>query len=425
MWRRVRRDSAILIGSAVAMAALQLGFRALAVYELPIAAYGRVALLLSVFNTFLVVAHFGIPVAAARVAARSGTAGRSTAHLRAAALAGAGPCLVASAAMAAATVWVTSSAAGALVAAAGMAAMAAGVVLGGLLRGVGRVWASATIQPANALAQLAVLGGAVLAGAHVGVHWVLVSFYAGNLAALAVAGALYLAVPRAAGAAPDPEAEPGAILRFSAWLTIATIGVYGLTLAPRLVLAHVSYRDVAVFDLAMLAYTFPQRLTASFVTALVPLAAREQLHAARVRVASRIDALVLTAAVGALSGVLYVTGFLETLLRAAGLGSYAASAPLLVVVLLAAPAELFFAVNSGLLQAFGRSKRLAAGTWAVLAVTGAAMPFTARIGSTALAATVVCGYWLLLLVSRALLGNLVEEKPLWTGVVPRAKQAVA
>ncbi|MDX6511619.1 MAG: hypothetical protein QOE36_1123, partial [Gaiellaceae bacterium] len=42
MWRRVRRDSAILIGSAIAMAILQLGFRALALFELAIADYGRV-----------------------------------------------------------------------------------------------------------------------------------------------------------------------------------------------------------------------------------------------------------------------------------------------------------------------------------------------------------------------------------------------
>ncbi|MDX6512110.1 MAG: hypothetical protein QOE36_1614, partial [Gaiellaceae bacterium] len=378
-------------------------------------------------NTLLVVAHFGIPVAAARIAARAGSDRRYPAHLRAAALAGAGPCLVASAAMAGTTAWVTSSLSASLIAAAGMATMAAGVVLGGLLRGVGRIWSSALIQPVNALAQLVVLGAAAGLGAQVGVGWVLLAFYAGNAAALAVAGALYLAVPRETAESRDVDAHPASILRFSAWLTLATIGVYGLTLAPRLVLAQASYRDVAIFDLALLAYTLPQRLTASFVTALVPVAAREQLQSARVPVASRVDAFVVTALVGGASGILWVTGLLGSLLHAVGLGAYTASAPLLIIVLLAAPAELFFAVNSGLLQAFGLSKRLAAGAWGVLAVAGLAMPFAARIDSAALAAVVVAGYWALLLVSRALLGNLIEEKPLWPVVLrlPRPKQAVA
>ena len=123
MWRRLGRDSAILTASVALMAVFQVVFRLLALRELPVEEYGRVALLIGVFNGALVIGALGIPVTAARLAgeARDDRQDRLLIgmSIRAAML----PCFVASITLAAVTLSVTGSVAHSLLAGLGVAPM--------------------------------------------------------------------------------------------------------------------------------------------------------------------------------------------------------------------------------------------------------------------------------------------------------------
>src|SRR2546423_1378121 len=149
MWRRVGRDSLILVGSQLGLVVFQLAYRGLAIHDVSVSNYGRVGLLLAIFNGVTVIGAYGVPTSTARLD---------------------GPA--------------------------------------------------------------------------------------------------------------DARAPPRRILGFSAWLSVANFGVLALVLLPRVSLAHFSYKEVAYFDLALLIYTIPQRMKASFLVALVPIAAVQQLKRA-------------------------------------------------------------------------------------------------------------------------------------------------
>jgi O-antigen/teichoic acid export membrane protein len=427
-WSRIGRDSAIFGGGAMAMVAMQAVFRLVAIHDLPKADYGRVALLITLFNYALVLGNFGIPSIASRLAARTRHESGSAllASLGRASLL---PCAAASLGLAGVTFLVVGSPAIALMTAAGMPAMVISTVAAGFLRGRGSTWRAGSIQPANAAAQLVFLLALTGLGIGVGTGWVLVAFYAGN--ACAFAYAVVLLVPflrRPAQRSADQLAEPRAILSVSAWLAVATLGVYGLAVVPRVALAPVSYDDVATFDVALLVYTIPQRLVASMVIAVVPLAASVQLRRARLAVPALSDALTVTLAFLALDAVLWSTHALRTLFLAIGLGEYAAAEHLVLIVLLAAPAEFLFGLNSGLLQGFGRTRRLAYTTCTVLGVTSAAVPVAVLLGTSYLAGLLVLAYWALYLASRPLLrSEEVVNRPLVRGALAlvRARHAHA
>jgi len=287
----------------------------------------------------------------------------------------------------------------------GMATIVASIVGGAFLRGRGKVWQAASIQPANGVAQLALLLAGGLAGVHVGSAWVLTSFYVGNAAACAVALVFLSSAFRAGDAAPaapaDPDAKLRSIFRFAGWMTVAALCDVALLLLPRVALVHISYREVAFFDLALIIYTIPQRITSALIVAIVPSAAQAQLRRERVAIPSRYDALALAAAVGLLDLVLWYTHALGRLLDAIGLERYGAAEGLFLIVLLAIPGQVLFGVNSGLLQAFGRSRTLALSEIGVLAASAALIPVAYVFGGGKyLAALVAVDYWCLYLVSR-------------------------
>ena len=406
VWRRVLGDSIALSIGVATMTVLQVGFRLVATRGLPVAEYGRVALLLSGFNALLLIAHLGVPVTAARLTARADGSGREIlgASSRAAAL----PCLVASTVVAGLAYAITGSAGLALVAGAGMPPMAAAVVAGGWLRGKGSVWASATIQPANAAFQLALLLAAVGAGVELSAGWVLTSFSAGNAAACVVAVALIRHRLHRERAAPPvalaPEARPRRILAFSSWLALGNLAVIGLPVVLGAALARSSFSQVAYFDLALLLYSVVGRFRASFVAALVPVASAFDRRGRQLGAPGGRELALLVAAVGALELLLFRTHLVRDVLEAVGLADYADAEGFFLVLLLAAPAELLFGVNTGLLVARAEARPLA---FANLVVSGLAAVAggvaVAGAGAKSAAVVFVLAYWLLYASSRALL----------------------
>lgn len=417
MWRKVGQDSAVFAGSALLMVALQVAFRLLSIHDLSPDDYGRAALLISIFNVAILLGNFGIPVAAARLSARSTGRARGLGLLANATRAAVLPSAVSSIVLGGVTYAVTGSVLLGIVCAAGVPPMVVSVIYAGFVRGKGFVWRSAAVQPANAAAQLVVLLLVTALGLHVGVGWVLVSFCIGNVAALLLALVFVLGWVKQhhrKDGQPDAEASPRRILAFSAWLSVANAAIVCLTILPRIALVHVSYAEVGIFDLALLIYSIPQRLTASLVMALIPAAASRQVKGRRVAVPAARDILVLTAACAALDALLWWTHVLRKVLIFGGLGGYTHAEPLLLIVLLAAPAELFFAINSGVLQAFGHSRRLAGLTLVVLAVSTALTPLAVALGSRFLAGLLALDYWALYLGSRRVSAEEIEERSIFS-----------
>lgn len=431
MWRQVGRDTLILSASVLALVPLQAAFRLLSIHYLDVSTYGRVVLLISVFNTAFVLT-FGIPPAAARLAARSRGQGSDRRILVVLGQALALPTALASIAILVATLVIdgsTMAAAGGVV---GMVMLAVSIVAAAYLRGKGRIWHAAAVQPANGIAQLVVLALPAAFGFRPGSAWVLFSFYLGNVVA-GLLGVVLLSTaigrqPAVEGAQDvDPDANPRSVLSFSAWMTAAALAISMLLLLPRIALAIGSYKEVAFLDLALVLYTIPQRLTSALVLAVIPNAAKAQHERVRVVIPSRLDAAIVASAVLVLAGALWWSDAVPRILDAIGIGGYAAAEPILLILLLALPAEVLFGINSALLQAFGRSRDLAYMTVGALLFMLALTPLGIAFGGTKFfAALVAIAYWLLYLVSpRAFDESEVREERLFKTLMGTARRKLA
>ena len=416
MWRRVGRHSMIFWAGGLVMAGLQTVYRLVAIGELSVSHYGQVALLISIFNAVLLAGQAGIPVAAARLTARVDKAPDTTivsASLRAAAI----PCVIASVGMAGVTYAILGSWAGALLALVGMPPMVLSAVFAGFLQGKGRVVAAASVQPVNTVAQLAALGALVVTSVDIGPGMIMTTFYVGNVAALVFGGVFLLRnwdrTPAPAGPVSD-EVRPGRILTFSVFLTLSTLAAFLLPVLSRVGVAHESYEQVAFFDLALLLYTVPERLAASIVNALIPIASAAQSARERVTVPATADVAIVTVAVALGSFALWETHAVRELLEAVGLGHYVDAEALLVIILVAAPAELLFMVNAGLLSAFGETKRLAALSGAVFAVSLVLLVPASVLGAHWVAGLLVIDFWALYFATNAILpADSVRRRRLW------------
>jgi O-antigen/teichoic acid export membrane protein len=427
MWGRVGRDSAIFAGAALVMVVFQAAFRLLAIHDLSIDSYGRAALLLSVFNFALVFANFGIPAAAARLAARSTGRTRGLDVLLSVTKVSVIPSLGAGFALGLTTYVLTSSIGLAVVCALGVFPMVMSGVYAGFIRGRGFVWSSASVQPANVVAQLLALLAISAAGVSVGVGWVLITFCIGNVAAFVLSLAYvawWMRSEHGPDSPPDPQVGARRVLSFSAWLALANAAVIALALIPRVALVHLSYGDVASFDLALLVYSIPQRLTASLVIALVPTAAARQVAGRRITLPTATDAVVLMAAFLVCDALLWWTHALSRVLNAVGLSHYAGAEPFLLILLLAAPAELFFSMDAAVLQAFGRSRSLASLVLTVLGLSTAAALVAVQFGPNWLALILAADYWVLFLASRRLTPPQVTRRSIFSRFFPTPSGAV-
>jgi O-antigen/teichoic acid export membrane protein len=193
--------------------------------------------------------------------------------------------------------------------------------------------------------------------------------------------------------------SPPALLRFSAWLTLSSLLIYIVGLAPRVAFARSAYSDVALVDLALLIYTLPQRFVASFVTALIPLASRDDLEEA-FPLPGAAD-LAIAALIGiAAASILWWTSLPTRILVLIGLPAYARAGSLFSIMAAAAPAELVYAYLGGLFQARGESRALAGATAIGVAVSVPLILLASLSGVTAVAVAFAASYWGLALTLR-------------------------
>jgi O-antigen/teichoic acid export membrane protein len=406
------------------MALFQAAFRLLAIHDLAIESYGRAALLLSLFNFALVFADFGVSGAAARLAARSTGLTRGRDVLASVTKAAIIPSLVAGLALGLVTVAITDSIGLGVVCFAGMFPMAMSSVYSGFIRGRGFIWSSASVQPVNVVVQLLVLLAISASVVSVGVGAVLVSFCIGNIAAFVLAlvyVARWMRLVHEPDSSPDPQVRPRRVLAFSAWLSLATAAVVGLAIIPRVALAHLSYGDVASFDLALLVYSIPQRLVASLVIALIPLAAARQVTGSRITLPAAMDAVVLMVVLVVCDAILWWTHAVSDVMNAIGLTHYTGVEGFLLIFLLAAPAELFFGIDAAVLQAFGRSKSLATLVLTVLGLSTVAALVALQAGPNWLALLLVVDYWALYLASRRLTPSEVTRRSIFAHLLSKAR----
>lgn len=396
IWQRIRRDVVLLgVGNLTVLLA-QLGFRGILIAALAPGDYGRLALIFAVYNTVWILGASGLPNALARYLAISPPAW-DAAIIRAAARAAAIPLATAAVVVAAVAGAVLRSPWALLLAPVGLAALVGSLLAMGVLRGRGRAGHAAAVLPLAALAELC---GLLLLRQLAGVdsNSVFAVFALGNVAGL-VAGVLLArrTAPRTPAATEPPAGVPGAreLLRFSAWVGAATIGVALLPLVMRAAASLDSYTVVAVIDVALLLFAVPQRIGTVIVLAVVPHASRAAGERDVRLVMSVREHLLVTAPFLLAAGAVGFTPLVSSTFDALGRPAYASSAGYLALALVAGPARILYGVVEGVLVAHGEGRFLALSALVVAAGACASMLALASASHTMAAfAVFVAASWL-------------------------------
>ncbi|HEY1449591.1 MAG TPA: oligosaccharide flippase family protein [Solirubrobacteraceae bacterium] len=405
IWRRIRRDLVLLGSGNLAIVLAQLGFRGLLVDSLAPSAYGRLSLVLGIYNVIWIVGASGLPNAAARHIAKIVPADDSaivSSAIRAAAL----PTLLAAAIVAGAAGSLLHSALAVPLSAVGLASLVYSLLMMGVLRGRGRMGAAAAVMPLAALGEVAPLALLRLLGVEFTPLLGFAVFCFGNAVGLitAVAFVLRTAPPRSPARLVPPTVRE--LLGFSAWLGLATLSLAMLPLALRTSAALDSYTTVAVVDVALVLFALPQRLGAMIVMAVTPHASRAgDSDGWQFSISARENALVMLpfAAIAAVVAFTPLIGWLFDLL---GRPVYAKSAGYLALALLAGPARVLFGVIEGALIARGEGRTMAVTVLSVTAVAAGLIFAASALDSPAGAFLIfVLAYWAIYLLGSARLNR--------------------
>ncbi len=429
IWRRVRRDVAVLGAGNVGIVLAQLGFRTILLAALLPASYGRLSLILSLYNTIFIVGVGGLPNIVARQLAASGPA-HDTAIVRSATRAAAWPTIVTATMMAVASGIVLGSPLASVFAVVGLSSLVYSLLTMGILRGRGRIGPSAAILPIAAVGELAPLallwfGGFGLTlisafgvfclgnfiGLGAGVYWTIRTVPRRAAAAAAGVAPVNSAVSSdavAAGATPaDAHASehvPGALqlLRGSMWLTVATTCLAIMPFVMRFAAAFDSYAVVAVVDVALVLLSVPQRIGTVIVQAVIPHATRALREGDVDLTISRREHLGLIGAFALAAAVVAFTPLLHDLFSLLGRSSYGKSAVYLALALLAGPARILYGVVQGILVAHGESWFLARNALMITVGASGVIFAATALGHTVIAfAVFVVAWWLVYLFGLA------------------------
>lgn len=388
LWRHVRRDVVLLGAGSVAVVIAQLGFRTILLIALLPAAYGRLTLLLSIYNTVFLIGASGLPNSVARYIAASNQTDDGP-IIRSAVVAGIWPTATAAIVVATFSAVLLKSPVAFLFAAIGLSSLVYSLIATGILRGRGRIVLAASILPLAAVGEVVPLAALWLFGLGVTPLSAFGVFCLGNLVGL-IAGILCTARtrPRVLTTGSHEESDlrsaPSSreLLGFSLWLGAAAIAVAIMPLIMRSIAVINSYVVVAVVDVALVLLSIPQRLGVLIVQAAVPHATRA-LRSGDVNLTiSRREHLYLVlpfVLLAALIGFSPIVGWFFTLL---GRPEYAKSAPYLALALLAGPPRILYGLVEGVLVAHGEGRFLALNAWAVTIVATVAMLVAAVLGST-------------------------------------------
>jgi O-antigen/teichoic acid export membrane protein len=406
IWGRIRRDAILLGVGNVAIVVAQLGFRGILVATLVPADYGRLSLVLSIYNSAWVIGSSGLPNSVARYLA-IGDPRDDSAIVRSALRAGAIPIGVAAALVATASGLILQSPVAVAIGAIGLCSLTYSLLTTGVLRGRGHMGFAASVMPIAGLGELLLLVILWRSGLGITPLSAFGIFALGNVIGL-LAGIFFTmkTSPRHPDeeTAPRPSSQdrtrPSAreLLSFSMWLALATGGVAILPLVVRSAATLDSYTVVAVIDVALVLFTIPQRLGTVIVLATTPHASK-QLSKGRleVMISRREHVMVILPFVIASAVIAFtpIVGWLFTLL---GKPEYAASAPYLALALLAGPARILYGLVEGVLIAHGEGRFLALTATVLTAIASVLIFAAAALGSIEIAFIVfVAAFWLIYL----------------------------
>lgn len=390
--RRIRRDLALLGAGNIGVVIAQLCFRSILIAVLVPSAYGRLSLILSVYNTVWTIGASGLPSSVARYIAIIAPA-RDTAIIRSAVKAGAGPTIVAAAVVASASGFLLSSPLAFVCGAVGLSSLVYSLLAMGILRGRGKIGQAAAVFPIACIWEVILLFTLWRSGFGISPLSAFVVFCTGNVVGLIMG--IYWVVRTAPRRAPSTEhAAPSArqLLSFSMWLTVATLGVTMLPLILRISAAFDSYAVVAVIDVALVLFIIPQRIGSTIVAAVVPHATRAVKAGSSLTISTREHCIVvipfLLAAI-----IVAFTPIVGWLFDALGRPEYAKSAEYLALALLGGPARVLYGIVEGVLVAHGEGRFLAANAMSIAAVASAMIVTANVLGNTAVAFAVFVTAW--------------------------------
>jgi O-antigen/teichoic acid export membrane protein len=414
IWRRVRRDFAVLGAGSLGIVLAQLAFRSILIVVLVPAEYGRLSLVLSVYNTAMLIGVSGLPDTAARYISLHG-AHSDAAIVRAAVRAAAWPTVVASAVMAGVAGVILQSPVAAVAGAIGLAGMVFSLLSLGILRGRRRLLPAAAIMPAAAATEVLLLATAWKSGISISGDLAFGFFCFGNVVSVSLAAVfIYRTRPRGFGEGHGEVFRPSVreLLGFSLWLTTATVGIAAMPLIMRFAAAFDSYTVVGTVDVALVLLSLPQRVGSVIVSAVIPHASRDSA-AGRIGVTiSRREHLYLGLPFVAAAAVIAFTPLVEVAFDAIGRPAYAASADYLALALLASPARVLYGLVQGVLTGHGEGKFLAANAMAVTVTASCLIFAIAAAGSIVGAfAVFVAACWIVYLNALRRIHRIAQSRP--------------
>jgi O-antigen/teichoic acid export membrane protein len=399
MWRRIRRDVVLLGAGNVAIAIAQLCFRSILIAALVPADYGRLSLILGIYNTVWIIGASGLPNSVARYIAIRAPMDDS-AIIRSAALAGAWPTIVATVIVAAVSGILLKSPIACLFAAIGLSSLVYQLLTMGILRGRGYVGRAASVMPIAAIAEVTPLAILWRSGIGVTPLSAFVVFCLGNLIGL-LAGIFFMigTTPRGDEASSNDqplERAPSArqLLGFSMWLGAATAGVAILPLIIRVAAVLDSYTVVAVIDVAIVLISIPQRVGSVVVMAVTTHASRALHHGGKTLTISRRENLIAIVPFVLAALIVAFTPVVGWLFDALGRPEYSRSTDYLALALLAGPARILYGLVQGVLIAHGEGRFLAINSLSIATVASGMIFLAVALGSTIVAfAVFVTAFW--------------------------------
>lgn len=387
IWPAIGRDVSLLAAGNVAVVVAQLGFRSILLVALLPSDYGRLSLVLSIYNTAWIIGATGLPNSVARHIAIA-DAGDDSQIVRSGVRAAVWPTVVAGAIVAGAAGTILHSPLAALLAAIGLASLVYALLTMGILRGRGKMGPAATVMPVGSLGEVIPLVLLFLSGSTITPLSAFACFCAGNVVGVA-AGTVWVSFTKPARIRgvrlSDEVPGPRDLLGISMWLGIATASMTLLPLVLRSAAALDSYTTVAMVDVALVLFTIPQRLGAVIVFAVTPHASRA-LRTGRVALTVSLRENLLLAAVFALIAALVAfTPVVTWIFDGLGRHVYAGSNTYLALALLAGPARVLYGVVEGVLIARNEGRFLAITALVVSCIASVLIYAAAALRSPALA----------------------------------------
>lgn len=414
IWRGIRRDMLVLGAGSAGTLLAQLAFRGILVAALLPASYGRLCLVLSVYNAAWIIGAGGLPSGVARHIAAASPAGDAAA-VRSALRAAAWPASIAAVAVGGFAAAILHSPPAFALGGAGLCSFAYSMIIMGILRGRGRIGASSAIMPLGGIAEVVALLGLLASGLAISPISGFAVFCLGNI--IGLAAAVHLLRRTAPSCAFDASPMEGSaatarrLLGLSLWLGVATVGIAVLPVVMRFGAALGSYSVVAIVDIALLLLSIPLRIGSVIVSAVVPRATRALATGERPLAISVREQVMVAAPFVAAAIVVGSTNLVARAFDALGRPQYAHGSVYLALALLAGPARVLYGLVEGMLVAHGEGRFLALNSIVVTVVASGAILLAAALGHLIAAfALFVAACWAVYLFGQRRLADLGRRR---------------